>query len=119
MHENRLFQRVRFAVGAEVEVKGTLYDATLVDISLKGALISVPDHPEPDRGQTCHLMLHLEMSEVTLYFTGMVVRTQDHLVGIKFITIDIDTMIHLRNLLELNSGDPDLIRSELNAFISS
>lgn len=116
MNENRLFQRIGFEVETEVEISGTLYDATLVDISLKGTLVSFEDDYFPEIGTPCHLMVHLEMSDVTLYFTGVVIHTHEKLVGIKFITIDIGTMIHLRNLIELNSGDPDLVRHELNAY---
>lgn len=117
MTENRMFQRIRLGVESEIEFNGVLYDATLVDISLKGAMLALPDEVVPDRGQRCHLMAHLDMSDVTLYFTGVVTHTHDNHVGIRFITIDIGTMIHLRSLLELNSGDPDLVRTELNAFV--
>ena len=116
MGEKRLFQRVNFAVTTEVEIDGVRYETRLVDISLKGALLEF-SHPENlDRGQPCHLIIHLDLSDVTLFFTGAVAHTNDNLTGIKFITVDIESMMHLRNLLELNSGDPDLVRSELHAL---
>jgi hypothetical protein len=117
MSEKRLFQRIRFAVTTEVEIDGNRYETRLVDISLKGALLEFPHEEIVDKGLPCHLIIHLDMSDVTLSFTGVVAHSHDNLTGIKFITIDIDSMIHLRSLLELNSGDPDLVRSELNAFI--
>ena len=119
MTEQRLFQRIKFAVKTEIEIDGNRYEAALVDISLKGALLAFSKEAALDKGKLCHLMVHLDQSDVTLYFTGVVVHTRGNLTGIKFITIDIDTMIHLRSLIELNSGDPDLVRSELNAFISA
>ena len=117
MSEKRLFQRIKFPAETEAEINGTRYEVTLVDISLKGALLTLPDEAIVDKGMVCHLILHLDLSDVTLSFTGMVAHSHDNLIGVKFITIDIDSMTHLRNLLELNSGDPDLVRSELNAFI--
>jgi len=116
MIEKRLFQRIRFGVTTEVEIDGNRYETRLVDISLKGALIEFSHDEILDRGLPCHLIVHLDMSDVTLSFTGVVAHSHDNLTGIKFITIDIDTMMHLRSLLELNSGDADLVRSELNAF---
>ncbi len=116
MTEKRLFQRIRFAVTTEVEIDGVRYDTQLVDISLKGALLEFPHAEVLDRGLPCHLIVHLDLSDVTLSFTGVVAHSHDNLTGIKFITVDIDTMMHLRNLLELNSGDPELVRSELHAL---
>jgi PilZ domain len=116
MIEKRLFQRIRFAVTTEVEINGIHHETKLVDISLKGALLEFPHEAVFDTGLPCHLIIHLDMSDVTLSFTGVIAHSNDNLTGIKFITIDIDSMIHLRSLLELNSGDPDLVRSELNAF---
>jgi PilZ domain len=119
MSEKRLFQRIRFAVTTEVDINGVRYETRLVDISLKGALLEFPHEETVDKGLPCHLIIHLDMSDVTLSFTGVVAHSHDNLTGIKFITIDIDSMIHLRSLLELNSGDPDLVKSELNAFGST
>jgi PilZ domain len=116
MSEKRLLQRIRFAVTTEVDINGVRYETRLVDISLKGALLEFPHEEAVDEGLPCHLIIHLDMSDVTLSFTGVVAHSHDNLTGIKFITIDIDSMIHLRSLLELNSGDPDLVKSELNAF---
>ncbi len=116
MGEQRLFQRVRVGMAGEVEINGALHDVALVDISLKGALVSLPPGAVPARGEPCNLMAHLDMSNVTLYFTGVIAHAHDSLAGITFLTIDIDTMIHLRSLLELNSGDPDLVRNELTAL---
>jgi hypothetical protein len=119
MTENRMFQRIRFAAETEVEIGGIRHGATLVDISLRGALLAFHDDAVPDKGQTCHLKMRLDQSGVTLCFTGLVAHSHENLTGVKFITVDIATMIHLRSLLELNSGDPDLVRSELNALIGN
>lgn len=117
MTEKRLFQRIKFTAETEAEINGNRYEVTLVDISLKGALLTFPDGAIVDSGEVCHLILHLDLSDVTLSFTGVVAHSRGNLTGVKFITIDIVSMTHLRNLLELNSGDPDLVRSELNSFI--
>lgn len=119
MNENRMFQRIRFVAETEVEIGGVSHGATLIDISLKGALIAFDDEAMPEKGQSCHLKMHLDQSDVTLSFTGMVAHNHDKLTGIRFVTVDIATMIHLRSLIELNSGDPELVRSELNAFIDN
>ncbi|HTG82921.1 MAG TPA: PilZ domain-containing protein [Geobacteraceae bacterium] len=113
----RLFQRIKFVARAEVDFNGVCKEATLVDISLRGALIAFQEVLNPTLGSPCHLTVYLSESEVQLPFEGMVVHSNGHLAGIKFTLISIDTMIHLRRLLELNTGDPEQVRSELDSFI--
>jgi hypothetical protein len=116
-HRPRQFQRIKFVVKTDVEINGTSYEATLVDISLKGALVNFPHELHPEKGLPCRLTIHLNESDMKLPFVGEVIHTHDNLTGIKFTKINIDSMIHLRRLLELNTANPDQVRSELNSFI--
>ena len=117
MTAQRLFQRIKFVAKVEVDINGVCNEATLVDISLRGALVAFQEELNPKTGSPCHLTVYLNQSEIQLPFEGMVVHSNGHLTGIKFTLISIEAMIHLRRLLELNSGDPDQVRSELNSFI--
>jgi hypothetical protein len=104
-------------VKTDIEINGTSCEATLVDISLHGALVTLPYELHPETGLPCRLTIHLNESDMKLPFTGEVIHSHDNLTGIKFTSINIDSMIHLRRLLELNSADPDQVRSELNSLI--
>jgi PilZ domain-containing protein len=117
MPEHRLFHRIRFVVKTDIEINGKSCEAVLVDISLKGALITFPDELHPETGLPCQLTIHLDDSDIKLTFSGEVIHTHENLTGIKFTLIDLDSMIHLRRLLELNSTNPDQVRSELNSLI--
>jgi hypothetical protein len=117
MSEQRHFQRIKFVVKTDVEINGTSCEATLVDISLKGALVTFPPELHPEKGQPCQLTIHLNESDMKLPFAGEIIHTHDNLTGIKFTMISIDSMIHLRRLLELNTGNPDQVKSELNSFL--
>lgn len=117
MSEHRLFKRVRFAVKIDIEISGKSYEATLVDISLKGALVTFPHELHPETGLPCQLTIHLDESDIRLIFSGEVIHTHGNLTGIKFTMIDLDSMIHLRRLLELNTANPDEVRNELESLI--
>ncbi len=117
MTARRLFQRIKFVAKVEVDINGAHNEATLVDISFRGALVAFQEELKLEPGSPCRLTVHLNQSEVQLPFEGVVVHFNGHLTGIKFTLISIEAMIHLRRLLELNSGDPDQVRSELNSFI--
>jgi len=117
MPEHRLFHRIRFVVKTDLEIKGKSCEATLVDISLKGALVAFPRELHPETGLPCQLTIHLDGSDIKLIISGEVVHTHENVTGIKFTLIDLDSMIHLRRLLELNTASPDQVRSELNSLI--
>ena len=117
MPEHRLFHRVSFVVKTDMEINGERCEATLVDISLKGALVSFPHELHPETGLTCQLTIHLEESDIKLIISGEIVHCHDNVTGIKFTLIDLDSMIHLRRLLELNTAKPEQVRNELNLLI--
>lgn len=117
MPEQRHFHRIKFDVRTEIEINGQVSETSLVDISLKGALVASPSGFTPEYGDHCRLMIHLINSDVIISFEGEVAHVNDGLAGIKITLIDIDSMIHLRRLVTLNSEDPEQVRSELNALI--
>ena len=117
MSEHRVFHRVKFVVKTDIEINGASCEATLVDISLKGALVAFPKELHPEMGLPCQLTIHLNNSDMNLPFEGEIVHTHESLTGIKFTKVDIDSMIHLRRLLELNTADPNQVRSELHSLI--
>jgi hypothetical protein len=52
-----------------------------------------------------------------MVFDAEVTHIHDDNIGFKFISIDVETMIHLRNLLSLNVGDYDKITDELDFWL--
>lgn len=119
MNEKRRFSRVPLKVICRLTHKEHSVYADLVDISLKGALVEVNDKLSLATGNTCFLNITLCSAEITLDFETEVVHMTDDLIGLRFDHMDVDTMIHLRTLLEANTGDPDRIRDELNFLVKS
>ena len=117
MEDHRLFQRIKFVTTTDVEIDGTLHNCTLLDVSLRGALVAFADNLSPGRGLPCAVTIHLDDSHIRLPFRGVTVHSRDNLTGIRFEHIDIESMIHLRRLLELNTADAAGVRSELNSLI--
>jgi hypothetical protein len=116
MSEQRHFHRIRFDVMIQIEINGTVHEASLVDISLKGVLIETAGGFTTELGNSCHLTIRLNNSDVVISFDGKVVHVNDGLVGIKIILIDVESMIHLRRLVTLNSENSERVRDELNAL---
>jgi hypothetical protein len=114
----RNFSRVNFAANAQIELKYSVIEAELLDISLKGALMRPNTQPPVEKGTDCALKIFLHSSDVVLTFKAELVHIQQTDLGFKFLDVDIDTMTHLRRLIDLNIGDQDKITRELSFLIT-
>jgi hypothetical protein len=100
------------AIGAErvaVEV---------IDVSLNGALLQVPAGFPGRRGERCSLDIRLEPSDDYIRMVGELAHVEPGRVGVRREEIDLDSMAHLRRLVELNLGDPALLDREFDALIA-
>ncbi len=112
--EQRHFQRVPFATKSTIEFGGGQHEAEVVDICLKGALLKLSCTPECRRGDACTVSIVLDNSDIVVQFEAEVAHLREQFLGVKLLKIDIDSMIHLRNIVELNTADPDQVRKELS-----
>lgn len=114
MSEKRHFTRVDFVEQASLCCNNFTTAVNLVDISLKGALLQLSS-PLPIKASETEgvITLHLEGSDIILTFHARAAHVHEKTVGFEFTTMDSDSMIHLRRLLELNTGDPEEIDREL------
>ncbi len=113
MQERRKFSRLPFGTTIELVVGDEAYPSTLIDISIKGALVDKPKEWPGQPGLRCDLRITLENSEVRLTMAMEVAHTKRWQLGLRCVSIDVDSMTHLRKLLELNLGDPTLVEREL------
>ena len=113
MQDRRNFSRIKFVASVQVEFNDEIFEGELLDISLNGALLRSRAHVPIEKGDFCKLGFYLHPSEISLDFDAEVVHLHQNKLGFKFLSEDIDTMTHLRRLLELNIGDHDRITREL------
>lgn len=113
--EQRDFSRVHFEVPVTLHLGDAKWDTRLIDISLHGALLQRPDGWEPDPEAQYRIDVHLN-DEVTIHMDVQVAHAGDDRIGFRCADIDVDSITHLRRLMELNLGDPDLVERELSAL---
>nr|WP_320050953.1 PilZ domain-containing protein [uncultured Desulfuromonas sp.] len=120
MNEKRHYARVNFVEHAHLNCAGQQRDVTLHDISLKGALLELPEPLENSLiGLSCHLSLRLADSTIVLDFDAQIAHLNGTTMGMTFTAMDSDCMTHLRRLLELNTGNPDEIDRELSYMVQN
>jgi len=116
LQERRLFKRVLFEAPVTLHRDNQTIDSTLIDISLKGALIQRPSDCHCASGDRFDLQVALNQGQVTIAMHTQVVRTNNRHVGLKCLHIDLDSITHLRRLIELNLGDNTLLEREISAL---
>ncbi|MDC8785379.1 PilZ domain-containing protein [Roseateles koreensis] len=122
--ERRNFTRVAFDVEAELITTHEQIKAHVLDLSLKGALLKLPesatDEAHPSRllpGQPCLLKITLADKETTIAMAGELAHVESTSAGLLCRSIDIESITHLRRLVEMNTGDASLVERELGALI--
>lgn len=116
--ERRHFARVAFDADAQLTTTTDRLAVKVMDLSLKGALLRLPGSGLMKPGDPCLLNVSLAEMEVGIAMAGEVAHVEGAHVGVLCRSIDIESITHLRRLLEINLGDARLLERELKALIS-
>lgn len=117
MSENRRrFHRIHLDCRASIEACGVTHETQLIDISLKGALLSRPIEWNVQSGTHCVVTIALDPDAIQLAMEGVIVHIEPDRLGIRCHHIDIESAGHLRRIVELNLGDAELLNRELSAL---
>lgn len=112
--ERRKNTRVDFHVTARVQCGAKDFAQLAIrDLSLKGVyLLGLFDCRLGDR---CAVTLFLSgtSSELKLSMQGEVVRMEKDGAGVRFDELDLDTFLHLKNIVYYNAEDPDKLEEPL------
>ena len=117
-NERRQHTRIAFHTPAQLVFPGVSLDAVVLDLSFKGALVRL--HADSSVPQGTVGMLHVHLNEtdldVQISMEVRVAHVEGRYAGLVCLMIDLDSITHLRRLVELNLGDPALLERELSAL---
>lgn len=85
----------------------------LLDVSLKGALVLIPDDWDQDNDGNFKLSIKLDNSDVEINMDVKFAHTEEDHIGFHCGHIDLDSITALRRLVELNLGDEELLEREI------
>jgi hypothetical protein len=117
--QRRHFARIRFDTEYQLRVpsENTTWTGKLVDLSLHGALIKRPQDFDHAIGDKLELELRLSQDDIKIDMQAHIAHVHDDLIGLECEHIDVESMTHLRRILELNLGDPHLMEREIPEMI--
>ena len=116
--ERRRFSRIPFDAGVVVERGGKTWQAQVIDISLTGLLITIPDGWQGQAGEEYVIDIVFQGGGEIIGTKSVVSHVEPALnqVGFHIEEIDLAGISHLRRLVELNLGDEALLNRELSAL---
>lgn len=97
----------------------------VIDISLKGVLLQLPEGAAPQAGMPCLVKLPLgagagdDGAEVMIAMAGELAHVEGPHAGVICRSIDLESITHLRRLIEVNLADPAASERELKALIAA
>jgi hypothetical protein len=116
--ERRCYPRFPFHSSAILTLFPIYHDATLIDLSMRGALVELDIAATIDLGAPCTLRVLgnegrqvLEVEALTAYCSA------DGRVGLELVQLAPGVMNALRRLIEMNLGTPKLLERDLCALL--
>jgi hypothetical protein len=112
-NERRHYTRIPMDGVVTLRCDGRQWQTRLHDISLKGALLQRPASYDGKDGDSCSMELLLEPMAVVIAMQGSVAHSEQGLLGFHCKHIDLDSISHLKRMVELNLGEESLLQREL------
>jgi hypothetical protein len=116
--ERRDFSRIALHRPATLDVRGAKVACQLLDLSLRGALLKVPIAFGAAVGQACTLNVQLDSGFSFIRMVGTIAHAGEETAGVRCGEIDLDSIAHLRRLVEVNLGDDRLLHREWSALVA-
>jgi hypothetical protein len=113
--DRRRFQRIEFDAATELVQGDRRWPVELHDLSLKGLLVRRPEGWDADAEQPFEARVRLA-DDAEVRMEVAMTHEEGDLIGFVCQHIDLDSIAHLRRLVELNLGDEALLERELAAL---
>lgn len=109
MREKRQFPRIHHAgyciLSREESTEIETWQCSILDITAHGASIQCPDSWSGMENDNVRMTLILEGVDIELKLSGTIVHQQIGILGIKFLTVNLDSLAHLQRIIELDMSN--------------
>lgn len=112
----RHFSRIVFDASCSLHQNDKEWKTELLDISLHGILVKRPNPLDADFDKPFEAVISLSEAGVSIVMSIKLMHQEPDHLGFECEYIDIDSITHLKRLVELNLGDHDILNRELGAL---
>lgn len=116
--DKRQFSRISFDAPVTIQNENQQWLSKLLDISLKGALVLIPDNWESENQGEFKLSILLDNSDIEIDMDVILAHAEKDHLGFQCQHIDIDSITSLKRLIELNLGDEELLEREISNMLT-
>jgi hypothetical protein len=117
-NNRRQFTRINFQSPGLLILSDGTHQVEVLDLSLKGALIRPEKSLFAQIGSNAVLHVGLNASKVDIRMGVTIVHHQAGCYGLACREIDLDSVTHLRRLVELNAGDEATLEREVGLLMA-
>lgn len=117
MIERRRFSRIIYQAPATLTQGDYQLTTCIQDLSLKGLLLWAVDEPELDKNSIVDVAFTLPDSDIAINLSATLIMQNERILHLKIDHIDIESIGHLRRLVELNVGSDELLHRELEHLV--
>jgi len=112
--DKRKYSRVVFETTAKIKKDDQSIKGTVENLSLKGAYIKTDSLENINSEDVLKLNIELtgSSSNLNLKLDAKVKRKSEDGFGVEFISIDLDSFTHLKNIIAYNSGEYEKVLKE-------
>jgi hypothetical protein len=115
--EKRNFSRINFNVGTIIKWQDSSFKGEVENLSLQGMLARITESIPAGAEVEITIYLTGVSPQIPINLQGEVIRSSEEGLALKFVKMNTDSFIHLRNIMAHNTGDSSKVMDELFNFI--
>lgn len=113
----RKFSRVRFNVGATIKIGDRQFHGAVENLSMTGMFLVTNEKLADGEKVEIIIVLTGTEPEIAINFNGIVTRITEDGVGFTFEKVDLDSYMHLKNIIAYNIDDAEKVMEEIGQSI--
>lgn len=113
----RKFSRVNFNVGATIKTADRQFQGAVENLSMAGMFLVTNEQLAEGEAVDITIVLTGTLPEIAVDFNGIVTRIAEDGVGFTFEKMDLDSYMHLKNIISYNIDDAEKVLEEIGNSI--
>jgi len=113
----RKFSRVRFNVAATIRSGDRQFQGAVENLSMTGMFLVTNEQLTDGELVDITIVLTGTLPEIAVNFSGVVSRKTEEGIGFTFDKIDLDSYMHLKNIIAYNIDDAEKVMEEIGHSI--
>jgi hypothetical protein len=113
----RKFSRVQFNVGATIKIADRQFQGAVENLSMTGMFLVTSELLSEGERVDIASVLTGTLPEIAVNFNGIVTRIAEDGVGFTIDKMDLDSYMHLKNIIAYNIDDAEKVMEEISNSI--